>query len=81
MIQTLFCFCLQHPRLLVLSVYFDPMVDNLAAVVFHLLMGKAKTSQNEQIFLGIKVYLGDDIEGLVLLFYSALFLLKSSIQF
>ena len=29
MAQTLFCFCLQHPGLLSLAIYFDTLVENL----------------------------------------------------
>ena len=81
MVQTSFCSCLQHLGLLVVAVCFDTMVDNLIAIVFYLWMKKTKPSHDEQIFLGMKVFLAHDIEGFALLFKGALFLLKSSISF
>ena len=50
MVQTLFGCCLQHPRLIVLAVCFDTVVNNL----------RAKTSQGEQMFLEITVYLANE---------------------
>ena len=50
MVQTLFGCYLQHPGLIVLAVCFDTVVNNL----------RAKTSQGEQMFLEIKVYLANE---------------------
>ena len=79
MAQISFFLCLQHPGLLPLAVYFDKLVVNLIATRFHLLMDKIKAAHDNQIFLGIKVYLARNIERFVLLYDITLFLLKSLI--
>ena len=36
MVQTLFCLCLEHPKLFPFAVCFDTLVINLKAVLFYL---------------------------------------------
>ena len=76
-----FFLCLQHPGLLPLAVCFDTLVVNLITTRFHLLTNKIKAAHDNQIFLGIKVYLARNIERFVLLYDITLFLLKSLILF